>query len=108
MSASAAVWNGRFVVFVIFLSRSDRPEVGEKCVRSGRASQTLRLEPQRLQVGAELGGEGGPGEGELHRRLEEAELVPGVVAAPLELDGVHRALRPEGSPRVGGLDLPAA
>src|SRR2546427_9759570 len=100
MSASAAVWNGRFGVFGIFFSGSDRPEVGEKCVRSSRASQTLRLEPQRLQVGAELGGEAGPGEGELHRRLEEAALVPGVVAAPLDLDGVPRPLRPEGSHRL--------
>src|SRR5438552_16404998 len=94
MSASAAVWNGRFGVFGIFFSGSDRPEVGEKCVRSGRASQTLRLEPQRFEIRAELGGEVGPGEGELHRRRGEAELVPGVVAAPLGLDAVRRGRRP--------------
>src|SRR5437879_5998799 len=108
MSASAAVWNGRFGVFAIFFRASDRPEVGEKCVRSGRASQTLRLEPQRLEIGAEVGGEVGPGQGELYRRLEEPELVPGVVAATLELDAVHRAPRPERPEGVGELDFPPA
>src|SRR2546426_11094987 len=106
MSASAAVWNGRFGVFGIFFSGSDRPEVGEKCVRSGRASQTLRLEPQRLEVGAELAGEVGPVQGELNRGLEEAELVPGVVAPALELDAVHRASRPERAQGVRELDFP--
>src|SRR6185503_14507580 len=49
------------------------------------------LEGEGFQVGAEFAGEVGAGQGELDGGLEKAELVARVVAAPLELEGVHGA-----------------
>src|SRR2546422_11069179 len=65
-----------------------------------------RLEPERLKVGAKVVRQVGPGERELDRRLEEAELVAGVEAPALERDRVHRAPGGERPERVGELDLP--
>src|SRR5688572_3030215 len=64
-----------------------------------------RLEAEALEVSAELVTEVRPGEGEIHRGLEKAQLVAGVVAPPLELQGVDRPLLPEGAQPVGELDL---
>ena len=66
--------------------------------RSASAERKLRAAqgvlPQRcetFQVRAERVGQIGPRQRELHRGLEEAELLAGVVPLALELDGVDRA-----------------
>src|SRR5215813_5828610 len=50
-------------------------------------SNPSATEIQASEVRAELVGQIGAGQGELHRGLEEAQLVPGVVAPTGELHG---------------------
>src|SRR2546428_6271101 len=67
----------------------------------------LWLEVEGVLVSTELVGQVGTREGELDGRLEEPELVAGVVARALEFDGVHRATPPQSPQSVGQLDLAA-
>src|SRR5438034_998586 len=95
MSASGAVWNGRFGAFAMasVLFGIGAEEL-KKCVRSAASSQRngrRRLEPEGFEVGAKGVGQVGPGERELDGRLEEAELVARVEALAVERDRVHRA-----------------
>src|SRR5881628_1484280 len=80
MSASGAVWNGRFGAFAMaYVLFGIGAEELKKCVRSAASSQRngrRRLEPEGFEVGAKGVGQVGPGERELDGRLEEAELVP--------------------------------
>ena len=60
-----------------------------------------------LQVGRELRAETPMLEAELHGRLQVAELVPAIVALPLELERIHRLALHEPRDAVGELDFPA-
>src|SRR5207247_8483547 len=94
MSASGAVWNGRFGAFAMaYVLFGIGAEELKKCVRSAASSQRngrRRLEPEGFEVGAKGVGQVGPGERELDGRLEEAELVARVEALAVERDRVHR------------------
>src|SRR4030095_2824409 len=81
----------------------ERP--GRSSRKSPREKSFCRLEPETFEIGAELVPEIRPGQGEIHRRLEEAQLVAGVVAASLELHGVDRPPLPQRAEPVGELDL---
>src|SRR5262245_520162 len=109
MSASAAVWNGRFGALGIV---SSDPRVTPKVAKSvsepgGQVKPGARLEVERLQIAAKVGGEIGAGQSELDGRLEEAELVAAVVPPALELHAVHGPAGPQDPERVGQLDLAA-
>src|SRR5213594_4423434 len=109
MSASGAVWNGRFGAFAMaYVLFGIGAEELKKCVRSAASSQRngrRRLEPEGFEVGAKGVGQVGPGERELDGRLEEAELVARVEALALERDRVHRAAGAQSPERVGELDF---
>src|SRR6266705_3234014 len=81
--------------------------VSERPIRAGRGfrRRPAGLEIEGFEVGAELVGQVGTGQGELDGGLEEAELVARVVAAALELEGIHGAAGPEGAKGVSQLDL---
>src|SRR5439155_17518176 len=105
MSASGAVWNGRFGAFAMaYVLLGVAAEELKKCVRSAASSQRngrRRLEPEGSEVGAKGVGQVGPGERELDGRLEEAELVARVEALAVERDRVHRAAGAQCPERVG-------
>src|SRR2546427_515254 len=88
MSASGAVWNGRFGAFAMaYVLFGIGAEELKKCVRSAASSQRngrRRLELEGFEVGAKGVGQVGPGERELDGRLEEAELVARVEALAAE------------------------
>src|SRR6185503_15339040 len=71
----------------------------------GRPRRSSRLQLEAAQVLAEGAAQVRPLQGELHRGLEEAQLVAGVVAGALEAVAVDRALVPQGPQAVGELDL---
>src|SRR5581483_10225528 len=66
----------------------------------------LRLE-ELLQDRTQLRADVGPLQGERDRRLDEADLVAGVVARALDLVAVERPLAGEDAEAVGQLDLAA-
>src|SRR5256886_11398563 len=109
MSASGAVWNGRFGAFAMaYVLFGIGAEELKKCVRSAASSQRngrRRLELEGFEVGAKGVGQVGPGERELDGRLEEAELVARVEALAVERDRVHRAAGAQSPERVGELDF---
>ena len=76
-------------------------EIGRASRRSVRPDRAR----QRLQVGAEGLGEIRALQGEVHHRLEEAELVAGVVADAVDLVGVERPRAQQLAQAVGQLDL---
>src|SRR2546422_927568 len=101
MSASGAVWNGRFGAFAMaYVLFGIGAEELKKCVRSAASSQRngrRRLEPEGFEVGAKGVGQVGPGECELDGRLEESELVARVEALALERDRGTRSTASTGS-----------
>src|SRR5437868_1152167 len=65
------------------------------------------LQVQVLEIRGELRTELRIGQRKLHGCSEVVQLVPGVVAGPGELIGVHGALRHQGRQRIGQIDLPS-
>src|SRR5262245_64265786 len=104
MSASVAVWNGRLGAGVMLVGLSGQPDrrnrskvrqiLAEPPRQVNARGRGVPSQGQGLQISAKGVTEIGTGQGELHRRLQEAQLVAGVVPFPLELQGVHRALAP--------------
>ena len=67
----------------------------------------VRLKVEALEVSPELIRQVRASEGELHRGLEEAQLLAGVVTLPLEFHRIDEAAAAQGAEAVGELDLAA-
>jgi len=86
-----------------FLWQYHNEPAGTASERPPHKAFPAALEVEALEIGPELVRQVGTGQRELHGRLEESQLLPGVVPLALELDGVDGPASPQRAKGVGEL-----